>query len=133
MRRYLLDTNVLSALMRDPLCPAGQKIQLLEDEAVCTSVVCAAELRSGVARRPTEARMAQMTAVLDSMPTEPLEPPVDTIYGDLLATLERAGMLIGGFDILIAAHALALDCILVTADEREFRRVPGLIVENWQA
>ena len=133
MRRYLLDTNVLSALMHDPLCPAGQKVLLLEDDAICTSIVCAAELKSGAARRPTPNRLAQVSAVLDSVPTEPLAPPADAIYADLLATLEKAGSLIGGFDMLIAAHALSMDCILVTANEREFRRVPGLTVENWLA
>lgn len=133
MSRYLLDTNVLSALMRDPLCPAGQKILLLEDDAVCTSIICAAELRSGAVRQPTPARMAQLEAVLGGIATEKFDAPADVLYATIRNDLEKSGNLIGGFDLLIAAHALALDCILVTANEREFRRVPGLVVENWLA
>ncbi|MDO9335283.1 MAG: type II toxin-antitoxin system VapC family toxin [Caulobacter sp.] len=131
MPRYLLDTNVLSALMRDPLGPAGQKVLLLDDNAVCTSIVCAAELRSGVVRRPTPARVAQLETVLSSIPTEPMAPPADLIYATVRSELEAAGTLIGGFDMLIAAHALALGCVLITDNEREFRRVPGLTLENW--
>ncbi len=131
MARYLLDTNVLSALMRDPLSPAGQKVLLLDDDAVCTSIVCAAELRSGVVRRPTSARLAQLDWVLGHIPTEKMGPPADAIYATVRSELEAAGTLIDGFDMLIAAHALALGCILITDNEREFRRVPGLTVENW--
>jgi tRNA(fMet)-specific endonuclease VapC len=131
MPRYLLDTNVLSALMRDPLCPAGQKVLLLDDDAVCTSIVCAAELRSGVVRRPTPARLSQLEWVLSHIPTEKMGPPTDVIYATVRTELEAVGTLIGGFDMLIGAHALALGCILITDNEREFRRVPGLTVENW--
>ena len=131
MPRYLLDTNVLSALMRDPLCPAGQKVLLLEDDAVCTSIVCAAELRSGVVRRPTPTRLAQLDWVLSHIPTEKMMAPTDMIYATVRSDLEADGTLIGGFDMLIAAHSLALGCILITDNEREFRRVPGLTVENW--
>nr|WP_276608531.1 type II toxin-antitoxin system VapC family toxin [Caulobacter sp. SLTY] len=129
----MLDTNILSALMRDPIGPAGQKVLLLDDDAVCTSVICAAELRHGVLRRPTPARLSQLGQVLADIPTEALEPPADQLYGALRADLEIAGAVIGAFDMLIAAHAMALGCILVTDNEREFRRVPGLTVENWLA
>ncbi len=133
MPRYLLDTNILSALMRDPLCAAGQKVLMLEDDAVCTSIICAAELRSGVARQPTPARLAQLDQVLADIPTESLESPTDEMFAIIRSDLEASGGLIGSFDMLIAAHALALGCVMVTANEREFRRVPGLTVENWLA
>lgn len=57
--------------------------------------------------------------------------PADHVYGRIRADLQRRGQPIGSNDLLIAAHALALDCILVTDNEREFSRVPGLRVENW--
>ena len=59
------------------------------------------------------------------------EEPTDQCYGQLRAALERQGQLIGPNDMLIAAHALALDCVMVTANQAEFARVPGLRVENW--
>ncbi|HVZ34351.1 MAG TPA: PIN domain-containing protein [Polyangiaceae bacterium] len=61
----------------------------------------------------------------------PLEAPADSLYGDIRAQLERAGQLIGGNDLLIAAQAVALGCTVVTDDQREFERVKDLNVENW--
>jgi tRNA(fMet)-specific endonuclease VapC len=69
--------------------------------------------------------------VLSVIEILPLTPPADRLYGDIRASLERVGTPIGGNDLLIAAHALASDCILVTDNEREFSRVEGLVVENW--
>jgi len=63
----------------------------------------------------------------------PFEEPADLIYADIRATLEKSGTPIGANDLFIAAHALALNATLVTGNEREFRRVPGLEVENWLA
>jgi tRNA(fMet)-specific endonuclease VapC len=71
--------------------------------------------------------------VLESIDAAAWESPADLHYGELRAALERAGTPIGSNDMLIAAHALALNCTPVTANEREFRRVPGLTVENWAA
>ena len=68
--------------------------------------------------------------VLSVLDVLSLELPVDSLYGDLRADLERSGQLIGPNDLLIAAQALSLDCILVTDNEREFPKVAGLTVEN---
>ncbi len=69
--------------------------------------------------------------MLALMVVHALTAPVDQIYGDIRSDLERMGTPIGDYDMLIATHALALDCILVTDNEGEFRRIPGLRVENW--
>lgn len=61
----------------------------------------------------------------------PLEEPADRCYSELRADLEKRGATIGPNDMLIAAHALALQCAVITANELEFSRVPGLQVENW--
>ena len=74
---------------------------------------------------------ARALELLDKLSVAAFEAPADTFYGEIRTRLERAGTPIGSNDMLIAAHALSLDCTLVTANEREFRRVPGLKVENW--
>jgi tRNA(fMet)-specific endonuclease VapC len=70
-------------------------------------------------------------SVLGALEILPFETPAEIIYGDLRAQLEAAGKLIGGNDILIAAHAISLGHTIVTDNEREFSRVDGLHFENW--
>lgn len=98
---------------------------------MCTSIIVAAELRSGAARKRSERLSAQVEAVLGAIDVLVLEAPADVIYGEIRATLDRAGQLIGANDLLIAAQAVALGLTLVTDNEQEFCRVSGLAVENW--
>ncbi len=91
----------------------------------------AAELRYGAAKKASPRLSAQLEAVLGALEVMALEPPADAAYGELRAALEKAGKLIGPNDLLIAAQSLALEMTLVTDNEREFRRVDGLMVENW--
>ncbi len=130
-KTYLLDTNILSDLVRNPAGRIAQQIGAVGEESVCTSLVVTAELRFGALKKGSKRLSAQIEAVLSALDILPLEEPVDERYGGLRLALERAGTPIGGNDMLIAAHALALDLTLVTANEREFSRVPGLAVENW--
>lgn len=132
IRRYLLDTNILSDLVRYPQGRIAERIAVIGEDRVCTSLIVAAELRYGAAKRGSDRLTAQLNAILDVLDIIPLEPPVDSLYGDLRAKLERSGTLIGPNDLLIAAQALALDCILVSDNEREFTRVEGLTLENWR-
>ncbi len=131
MRRFLLDTNVVSDLVRNPQGEVAKRIAEVGEAAVLTSIVVAAELRFGAEKRGSARLLGQLERVISVLPVLPLESPADRFYGRLRTALEAAGQPIGGNDLLIAAHALALDCILVTGNEREFRRVDGLIVENW--
>jgi tRNA(fMet)-specific endonuclease VapC len=91
----------------------------------------AGELRFGAYKRGSDRLTAQVEAILSAIEILPLEEPADQHYGKLRALLESRGEMIGPNDMLIAAHALALDCTVVTANRREFSRVPGLKVENW--
>jgi tRNA(fMet)-specific endonuclease VapC len=130
--RYLLDTNIVAALLRAPQGPVAQRLGRAGDEAVCTSIVVAAELRFG-ARKSGSPRLArQLEAVLAALPVLPLEAPADRHHAALREALERRGTPIGP-DLLIAAHALALGLTVVTADTAEFTRVPDLAVEDWTA
>lgn len=131
--RYLLDTNILSDLVRHPQGTIAQRVAREGEQSICTSVVVAAEMRFGAQKRASEQLTTRVAAILSTIQIMPLEEPADHYYAQLRANLEERGALIGPNDMLIAAHALALDCAVVTANEREFSRVSGLKVENWLA
>lgn len=129
--RFLLDTNIVSDLVRHPQGRIAAKIAEIGETQVATSIIVAAELRYGAAKKASPRLSAQLEAVLGALEVMALEAPADAAYGDLRAALERAGRLIGPNDLLIAAQSLALEMTLVTDNEREFGRVDGLMVENW--
>lgn len=129
--RYLLDTNIVSDLVRNPQGFVAKQIRKLGEERICTSIIVAAELRYGAAKKGAPRLTAQLEAVLAALDILPFEVPADAAYGRIRKELERMGKPIGGNDLLIAAHALALGCTLVTDNEREFARVRGLSKENW--
>lgn len=131
---YLLDTNVLSALMREPAGRVAQtyraKLTQPTQFKVATSTVVQCELLYGVTKRPSARLQSAYELVMQHLPVLELNEHVPPHYAQLRTVLEQAGTPIGPNDALIAAHALALRCTLVTADA-EFDRVPGLRVENW--
>ena len=129
--RFLLDTNIVSDLIRNPHGRVTAWIRAVGEDAVCTSVVVAAELRYGVRKNGSSRLSAQLDAILGVFEICPFESPADVIYGVVRVQLEEKGTPIGGNDLLIAAHALALNCTLVTNNEREFTRVEGLDLRNW--
>jgi tRNA(fMet)-specific endonuclease VapC len=129
--RFLLDTNIVSDLVRNPRGRVTARIAEIGQENVCTSIIVAAELRYGAAKRGSARLSAQLEAVLGALDVLAFEPPADTEYGELRARLERIGQPIGANDLLIAAQALALGYGIVTDNEREFSRVETLTVENW--
>ena len=132
-KKYLLDTNILSDLVRNPTGPVARRIRGVGEHTICTSLIVAAELRYGACKRGSERLIAQLEAVLGAMDILPLESPCDRHYADLRWMLEREGTPIGGNDMLIVAQALALGLILVTHNRREFDRVHQLDVEDWLA
>jgi len=129
--RFLLDTNILSSLIRDPQGRIAERIKIVGEQSICTSIVVAAELRYGAAKKASPRLTEQVEAVLGVIEILPLELPVDEICGSIRTQLELAGTPIGGNDLLIAAHAITLDLTLVSDNEREFARVAGLRIENW--
>jgi tRNA(fMet)-specific endonuclease VapC len=129
--RHLLDTDTLSDLVVRPQGKAAAAIVERGEASVCTSVVVAAELRYGVVKKGSERLTLQVETILSAVRILPFEEPADRRYAELRAHLELAGTTIGPNDMLIAAHALALGLIVVSGNDREFARVPGLAVENW--
>ena len=128
---YLLDTNIVSDLVRNPTGRAARRLNSLARERVVTSVIVLAELRYGETKSASRRLSRQLDRVLNVLIVEPFDSPADVHYGLIRARLEAAGLVIGWNDMLIAAHALALDCILVTDNAREFSRISELKVENW--
>jgi tRNA(fMet)-specific endonuclease VapC len=129
---YLLDTNMLSEAVRDANGGVAQRIrQALGTSQIVTSIIVAGELRFGGIKRGSRRLIQRIEQVLGAIDVLALGPPVDAIYAKVRADLESRGQPIGGNDLWIAAHALALRHTLVTANAREFARVPGLICENW--
>ena len=128
---YLLDTNVLSDLVRRPQGAITKRISLEGEGNVCTSIIVASELRFGARKRGSEQLTRQLDLVLATIQVLPFEAPADRLYAELRVYLEERGTPIGPNDMLIAAQALALDCAIVTGNVREFSRVPGLKVDDW--
>ncbi len=129
---YLLDTNVVSCLVRQPQGPLARRVASLNPDSFAISVAVAAELQYGAQRRGSRRLTNQLEAVLSAIRVLPLEPPADRHYGAIRSELERSGQPIGQNDLLIAAHARALGATVVSNKLREFRHIPGLKVEDWQ-
>ncbi len=132
-RRYLLDTNIVSALLREPQGAVAQPICRVVEQAVFTSIMVAGELGFGVAKRGSPRLLDQVDKILDAIDVQAFESPADEEYARLRLELETLGTPSGPNDLLIAAQALASSAVLVTANQREFERVTGLTVENWLA
>ncbi|MEM8828298.1 MAG: type II toxin-antitoxin system VapC family toxin [Cyanobacteria bacterium P01_G01_bin.19] len=128
---YLLDTNVISELIRNPQGLIFYKIQKIGESKICTSIIVAAELRYGVRNKNSPRLTKKLKLVLDAIDILPFTPPADDCYAEIRHSLKIQGTPIGGNDLLIAAHALSLNLTVVTANIREFSRVPNLKVENW--
>ena len=125
------DTNVVSDLVRNPQGRVTQRTREVGEAQVCTSVIVAAELRYGAAKKGSPRLTAQIEAVLGTLEILPFDTPADETCGLLRARLEWAGQSIGGNDLLIAAQTVALGYTLVTDNEREFARIDELSCENW--
>ena len=133
MTCYMLDTSIISDLIRNPQGKAAKRIAKVGEDNICTSIIVAAELRYGCAKSGSDRLLKVVEDLLGEIDVLPLEIPADSEYGSIRAELEAAGRPIGGNDLLIAAHAYAAGATIVTANADEFKCVRGLKVENWLA
>jgi tRNA(fMet)-specific endonuclease VapC len=129
--RYLLDTNILSDLVRRPQGSIAGRIARIGEARICTSIIVAAELRYGAVRSGSAKLTRQVEAVLGAMDVLPFEADADRHYATIRQALERKGATIGANDLLIASHARSIGAVCVTGNVAEFKRVAGLRVENW--
>ncbi len=130
---FVLDTNIISDLVRNPRGRAAARLALagVGDTDIATNVIVAGELRYGCLKAGSARLTARVEAVLREIEVLSLKPEVSTRYGELRRDLEARGTLIGQNDLWIAAQALSAEAVLVTGNEAMFRRVEGLVVENW--
>ena len=134
MRRYLLDTNIVPQLITDRgKSQVLKRIAEIGEDNICTSIVVAAEIRYGVAKKGSARLRDAADRLLTRLAILPVEVPVDDSYGAVRWDLERRSLMIGPNGLLIAAQCLSLDQILVTNNTSEFAPVAGLTVEDWLA
>ncbi len=131
MSSYLLDTNIISDLIRNPSGAAARHIEQVDTKNIFTSIIVASELRYGCAKKASPKLTEKVENLLAIIPVLPLETPADNEYGRIRADLEAAGQTIGMNDLLIAAQAYTLGLTLVTDNLREFSRIHGLKIESW--
>jgi tRNA(fMet)-specific endonuclease VapC len=129
----MLDTNIISDLIRNPQGRAAMRIAKAGEDNICTSIIVAAELRYGCAKSGSERLLKAIEDLLGEIDVLPLDVPADGEYGGIRSELEAAGKPIGSNDLLIAAHAYTIGATIVTANTPEFKRIRGLNVENWLA
>jgi len=130
---WMLDTNTLSELIRNPRGALTERLAAIEPDEVSTSIVVACELRFGARRKGSDVLTRRVEQLLGTLNVLPLDPPADEHYADIRAALEQLGTPIGSHDLFIAAHARSRGLTLVTHNIREFTRVPDLNVEDWLA
>lgn len=128
---YLLDTNIISGLIKNPRGVIFSKIQDVGESKICTSIIVACESRFGAKKKNSQKLIEKIEIILDSIEILPLTHPIEQYYAEIRTNLEQQGKPIGGNDLLIAAQALTLNLTIITANVREFSRIPNLKVENW--
>ena len=130
--RYLLDTNIFIYIRRGRPSQVMARFARLEPGEAALSVITYAELLYGIEKRQTDPQALQrLDELVGLMQVMPLPPEAGRAYGELRVTLEVRGEIISNNDLWIAAHAVAANLTLVTNNEREFRRIAGLKIENW--
>lgn len=128
---YLLDTNILSELVKNPTGIVYEKIKDVGEDKICTSIIVASELKFGAEKKKSAKLKERIELILTNIDILPLISPVEEYYAQIRTDLENKGTPIGGNDLLIGVHALSLNLTVVTNNVREFSRIPNLKVENW--
>lgn len=128
---YLLDTNILSAMIKNPQGLVTQKVREVGHNKIFTSIIVASELQFGLKKKASEKLKSRVESLLESINILNFKAPADLHYGKIRHQLQQAGTPIGPNDLLIAAHALAENLIMVTDNINEFKRISELDVENW--
>ncbi len=132
--KYLLDTNICIYIIKQKPSIVLERLQKVKVNEIGISVITLAELEYGVAKSgfPERNKLA-LIQFLAPFEILPFSETAAAIYGRIRSDLEKKGQNIGPYDLLIGAQALSENLTLVTNNEREFRRIPGLMIENWVA
>jgi tRNA(fMet)-specific endonuclease VapC len=129
---YMLDTDICIYIIKRKPISALKRLESLQSGQLAMSAITFAELMNGAKKsKQVEANAAKLNELGELIQILPFDQKAAIFYGDVRSTLEKKGIIIGSNDLLIAAHALSLGCILVSNNEKEFKRVDGLRIENW--
>lgn len=129
---FMLDTDICIYIIKRKPINVLKRLESLQPGQLAMSAITFAELMNGAKKsQHVEANLARLKALGELIEIRPFDKQAAVCYGDIRSGLEKRGEMIGGNDLLIAAHALSLGWVLVTNNEREFGRVEGLKVENW--
>jgi tRNA(fMet)-specific endonuclease VapC len=129
-KRYMLDTNIVSQLLREHPQVLG-RVLATPMESLCISSITEGELLFGLANNPANVKLKQaVQELLRRVDSIAWDSVAARKYGDVRADMQQKGKGIGNLDLLIAAHAIAIDAILVTNDQA-IRQVPNLEIEDW--
>jgi len=126
-----LDTNICSYILRRHPADLVERFAGLNKSQLWLSAIVAAELRFGAAKLDSPRLKAAVESWLAGFEVLPWPVAATHHYAQIRSALERLGRPIGGMDLMIAAHAMAEDSVVITNNAREFHRVPGLAVEEW--
>jgi tRNA(fMet)-specific endonuclease VapC len=130
VKKFLLDTDSVSYALRGH-GNVGERLRSHRPSEICISAITAAELRFGAERKASTRLHALINAFLEAVEVAAFDHAAALEFGRLGNILADRGTPISEFDVLIAAHAVTLRCVLVSNNVRHFSKVPGLIVENW--
>ena len=129
---YMLDTDICIYIIKRKPESVLKRLERLQPGQLVMSVITFAELMNGAKKsQQVEGNIATLNELAELLEIRPFDQKAAVVYGDVRSTLEKKGNIIGSNDLLIAAHALSLNLILVTNNENEFKRVDGLRIENW--
>ena len=128
---YLLDTNIIGEIARNPQGDTAIRVATLPSDEFGINPIVACEIEYGLTKRASSRLRRQVETILEAIAVFELPSDIAERYGQIRTELEKQGKPIGPNDLLIAAHGLASNLTVVTANEKEFRRVQGLNVENW--
>ncbi len=128
----MLDTDICIYIIKRKPRSVLKRLENLQPGQLAMSAITFAELMNGAKKsKQVEANVAKLNELGELIQICPFDQKAAIFYGDVRSTLEKKGNIIGSNDLLIAAHALSLDWILVSNNEKEFKRVDGLRIENW--
>ena len=131
MLKYMLDTNIVIYTMKNRPERVRDTFKK-RDGQMCISSITLGELIYGAEKSMApEQNLADIESMISRLEVKPFDSPAAIHFGQIRATLAKAGTPIGPYDAMIAGHARALALVLVTNNENEFQRVPGLMRENW--
>ncbi len=132
MIKFMLDTNICIYIIKQKPIDVIERFRKISISSIAISSITLGELEYGVMKSAKPAQnqfaLSQFVAPLEILP---YDDGAAQYYGSLRAALEKQGTPIGSLDMLIAAHALSINCSLVTNNEKEFSRIPNLIIQNW--